>query len=128
MECGLVIYAIIQFVVLKGIGDILMKRKLLLCAFSAVSAVFCMADPTVFTLKSELSGMDFDWSSGDSYVGGVAPSKGDYVTIPENMDAKLSAVSESWTFVTNNIARIRPLTPTSPTPTPTWPPCASTAP
>ena len=113
MECGLVIYAIIQVVVLKGIGDTSMKIKLLLCACSAVSAVFCMADPTVFTLKSELSGMDFDWSSGDSYVGGVAPSKGDYVTIPENMDAKLSSASESWTFVTNRIARIRPLTPTS---------------
>ena len=90
-----------------------MKRKLLLCACSAVSAVFCMADPTVFTLKSELSGTDFDWSSPESYAKNVAPSKGDYVTIPENMDAKLSSASESWTFVTNRIARIRPLTPTS---------------
>lgn len=31
----------------KGVGGVLMKRKLLVCACSAVSALFCMADPSV---------------------------------------------------------------------------------
>lgn len=68
-----------------------------------------------FTLKSELSGMDFDWSNGLSYVGNVAPSVlGAYVCIPDGMDAMLSPTnSASWNFVTNKIARIRPMTGTS---------------
>ncbi|MBR6587476.1 MAG: hypothetical protein IKK82_08650 [Kiritimatiellae bacterium] len=78
------------------------------CALAALSV-----GAEEYTLKSSLSGSDFDWSSGDSYVGDVAPSKGDYVTIPEDMDAKLSSSSPSWDFVTNTIARIRPITPTS---------------
>ena len=90
-----------------------MRKNILAGASSLLSVMVSMADPADFTLKSELDGMDFDWSSGESYIGGVAPSQGDYVTIPENMDAKLSSASESWTFVTNRIARIRPLTPTS---------------
>ena len=89
-----------------------MKIKLLLYVFLAISSV-CIADPANITLKSSLSGTDFDWSSPDSYET-VAPSKGDYVTIPENMDAKLSAAdTASWNFVTSNVARIRPTTATS---------------
>jgi hypothetical protein len=91
----------------------MIRKNILAGASSLLSVMVSMADPADFTLKSELDGMDFDWSSGESYIGGVAPSQGDYVTIPENMDAKLSSASESWTFVTNRIARIRPLTPTS---------------
>ena len=90
-----------------------MNRKLLLYVFLAISSV-CIADPADITLKSSLSGTDFDWSSAGSYVGNVAPSAGDYVTIPGNMDAKLSAAdTASWNFVTSNVARIRPITPTS---------------
>ena len=65
------------------------------------------------TLKASVSGMDFDWSNGENYDGGIAPSKEDWVSIPENVDARLSAASGSWTFVTNTIARVRPMTPTS---------------
>lgn len=90
-----------------------MNRKLLLYVFLAISSV-CIADPADITLKSSLSGTDFDWSSAGSYVGNIAPLKGDYVTIPENMDAKLSAAdTASWNFVTSNVARIRPTTATS---------------
>lgn len=87
-------------------------RHIILTACTAVS-VTVFADPVNFTLKTSVSGTDFDWGDGRNYDGGTAPTEGSYVTIPEGVDAKLSADSESWTFVTNTIARILPLTPTS---------------
>ena len=84
-----------------------MKTRLL--AAIAISCLCAVADE--FTLKSSLSGTDFDWSQGSSYEGGAAPSAaGACVCIPENMVAKLSAAdTASWTFVTNKVARIRPM-------------------
>ena len=88
--------------------------KVLACFVSFCAYATVIADPVVHTLKSELSGKPIDWSSPLSYADGKKPSKGDYVTIPENMEAKLSQEDEtSWNFVTNTIARIKPVEPTS---------------
>ena len=80
-----------------------------------MAACGCAMAADEFTLKSSLSGTDFDWSSDDSYEGGSAPSSaGVYVCIPNGMVAKLSAADEtSWTFVTGKVARIRPMGTTS---------------
>lgn len=78
---------------------------------------FCCAGVSAkdFTLKSTLSGMDFDWSSGESYVDGEAPSGADaFVCIPSGMEAWLSPTnSASWAFVNGYVARIRPMGMTS---------------
>ena len=87
-----------------------MKTRLL-TAIACAASFLCAADDD-FTLKSSLSGTDFDWSQGSSYEGGAAPSAaGAYVRIPSGMVAKLSAAdTTSWNFVNAKIVRIRPMT------------------
>ena len=98
------------------------RFTMLPCAVVLLFVGVCRADgqvrllsaPTAVTLKSELSGVSFDWSQGSSYVGNVAPEVGAIVSIPDGMDAKLSAAdTTSWEFVNSHISRIRPLTGTS---------------
>ena len=89
-----------------------MKMRLLAVC---VASCLCAVAEEEFTLKSSLSGTDFDWSQDSSYEGDAAPSAaGAYVRIPNGMVAKLSAAdTASWTFVTNKVARIRPMGMTS---------------
>ena len=95
----------------KGGGEL----ASLFAALLVVCAANCLCAEEEFTLKSSLSDTDFDWSSGSSYEGDAAPSAaGAYVRIPNGMVAKLSAAdTASWTFVTNKVARIRPMGKTS---------------
>lgn len=74
-----------------------------------LSTVACADD---FILKSSVSGTSFDWREGSNYEGGVAPSAGDFVQIPEGVTAKLSAGDAWWDFV-STLGRIRPMTATS---------------
>ena len=84
-------------------------------AMFALALAYCCEARADYMLKATLSGIDFDWSSDDSYEGGSAPSSaGAYVCIPDGMVAKLSAADvTSWTFVNEKVARIRPMGMTS---------------
>ena len=50
---------------------------------------------TTFTLKSDLSGQEFDWTAGVNYVGDPAqgPVANDTIIIPENMTAVVNAAA-----------------------------------
>ena len=63
-------------------------KTFLLLAVSALSSGALAID---FTLKSEVSGADFDWTLGSNYVGEPAngPQNGDKIIVPEGVTAQL---------------------------------------
>ena len=78
---------------------------------SIIALVFSIAASVAmsgtFTLLQSVHNKDFDWESGDSYEGGVAPGENDTLVIPEGVTAKLNASSASFTLV-NKLYRITP--------------------
>ncbi|MCQ2391764.1 MAG: hypothetical protein MJ240_10105 [Kiritimatiellae bacterium] len=56
-----------------------------------------VAQGVTFTLKPSVSGTDFDWSNGASYVGDPAtgPAAGDTIVIPNGVTAKASAAART---------------------------------
>ena len=87
-----------------------MKKSLIM--FGALAALSVGAAEE-YTLKSNLvHNTSFDWRVGSNYEGGKAPEAGDYVKIPEGVNAKLSHGDEWWNFV-SALGRIRPTTATS---------------
>lgn len=83
------------------------KFVLLLGAFAAFFAI-----AAEYTLKSSVHDTSFDWREGSNYEGGVAPSAGDYVIIPKDVNAKVAHGDAWWDFV-SELGRICPTTATS---------------
>jgi autotransporter-associated beta strand protein len=77
------------------------------CALAALSV-----GAAEYTLKSSVHNTPFDWRAGSNYEEGTAPSAGDYVKIPKDVNAILSHGDEWWDFV-SALGRIRPTTATS---------------
>ena len=77
------------------------------CALAALSV-----GAAEYTLKSSVHNTPFDWRAGSNYEEGTAPSAGDYVKIPKDVNAILSHGDEWWDFV-STLGRIRPTTATS---------------
>jgi hypothetical protein len=82
------------------------------CALAALSVGAEEYTPKEYTLKSSVHNTPFDWRVGSNYEEGTAPSAGDYVKIPEDVNAILSHGDEWWDFV-SALGRIRPTTETS---------------
>lgn len=70
-----------------------MKNLVLL----ALSALSFGAFATDFTVKSEVSDTDFDWTLGSNYVGDPenGPQNGDKIIIPDGVTAKLPEAATS---------------------------------
>ena len=83
------------------------KLALLLGSLTAL-----VASAAEFTLKKSVHDESFDWREGSNYEGGEAPSEGDYVIIPKDVNAKVAHGDEWWDFV-SALGRIRPTTETS---------------
>ena len=77
------------------------------CALAALSV-----GAAEYTLKKAVHNEPFDWRDGSNYEEGTAPSAGDYVKIPKDVNAILSHGDEWWDFV-SALGRIRPTTATS---------------
>ena len=68
-------------------------KSIIALAFSIAVSV---AMSGTFTLLQGVHNKDFDWESGDSYEGGVAPGENDTLVIPEDVTAKINASSASF--------------------------------
>ena len=86
------------------------KMKKLALLFVPLAAL--VASAAEFTLKKSVHDESFDWREGSNYEGGVAPSAGDYVIIPKDVNAKVAHGDAWWGFV-SELGRIRPTTATS---------------
>ena len=83
------------------------KTKFLNLLFSCL--LFACAHGANFTLKTSVNDTDFDWTVGDSYEGGKAPTgNGDTVIIPANIIAKVTAGDNASFNLINSIKRITP--------------------
>ena len=87
--------------------DKMKKFALLLGSLTAL-----VASAAEYTLKKSVHDESFDWREGSNYEGGVAPSAGDYVIIPKDVNAKVADGDAWWDFV-SALGRIRPTTATS---------------
>ena len=83
------------------------KTKFLNLLFSCL--LFACAHGANFTLKTSVNDTDFDWTVGDSYEGGKAPTgNDDTVIIPANITAKVIAGDNASFNLINSIKRIKP--------------------
>ena len=83
------------------------KTKFLNLLFSCL--LFACAHGANFTLKTSVNDTDFDWTVGDSYEGGKAPTgNDDTVIIPADVTAKVTAGDNASFNLINSIKRIKP--------------------
>lgn len=90
----------------------MIDRMIVLVAVLASFVANAAENPATYTLKTDVSNTEFDWSEASNYEENKAPSSGDYVIIPEGVNAKLTHGQECWEFV-SELGRILPSTATS---------------
>ena len=75
-------------------------NKLVVCCLAAMGLAFALQANT-YTLKSSISGVDFDWSDGANYVEEPAggPLAGDTIVIPNGVTALMSAAASKDAFL-----------------------------
>ncbi len=76
-------------------------RRIAIGVMTAVmTGSVAMAADTVFKLRSELSGTEFDWSKKENYVNAeVDPGAGDVVNVPAAFTNKLTYGTANWAFL-----------------------------
>ena len=78
--------------------------------FWVCSLVLVSAHGANFTLNTSVHDTDFDWTLGDNYEGGSAPTgDADTVIIPADVIAKVTAGDNASYNLINSIKRIKPL-------------------
>ena len=90
----------------------MIDRMIVLVAVLASFVANAAENPATYTLKTDVSNTEFDWSEASNYEENAKPSPGDHVIIPKDVNAKLTHGQGCWEFV-SELGRILPSTATS---------------